>query len=78
MLDIRIPIGLLFALLGPILIVFGLVADPVIYREHSLGMNVNFWWGLVLSGFAAVMLTLAHRARRKTGGTAGPGAGSEG
>ena len=50
MLDIRIPIGLMFAILGPILVVFGLVSGPEIYERHSLGVNVNLWWGFVLVG----------------------------
>jgi uncharacterized membrane protein YoaT (DUF817 family) len=66
MLDIRIPIGLMFAILGPILIVFGLVSGSEIYERHSLGVNVNLWWGFVLSAFGAYMLTMAYRASRKT------------
>jgi hypothetical protein len=63
-LDIRIPIGLMFGIIGLILIVFGLVSDPVIY-QRSLGFNVNFDWGFILVGFSAVMLGLAYRARRR-------------
>ncbi len=63
-LDIRLPIGLLFAVVGLILVVFGLVSDPAIY-ERSLGINVNLDWGGVLLLFAAAMLTLAWRARRR-------------
>ena len=51
-LDIRIPIGLLFAIVGLILAVFGLVSDPSIY-ERSLGINVNLDWGCVLVAFGA-------------------------
>ncbi|HVP13284.1 MAG TPA: hypothetical protein VMV94_19075 [Phycisphaerae bacterium] len=64
-LDIRIPIGAMFGILGVIVTVYGLVSDKQIYREHSLGINVNFWWGLALIVFAAVMLGLAARASRK-------------
>ena len=53
-LDIRIPIGVLFALLGVMLTGYGLVADPEIYVK-SLGMNVNLWWGVVMLGFGALM-----------------------
>lgn len=63
-LDIRIPTGLLFAIIGVILVVFGLVSDPQIY-ERSLGHNVNLWWGLVLVLFGLVNLGLAWR-RGKT------------
>lgn len=68
MLDIRVPIGAMFAVIGPILVIFGLVSDKAIYERHSLGININIWWGLVLTVFAALMLGLAYRAR----GTARP------
>ena len=32
------------------------------YKEHSLGINVNFWWGLGLLGFGLIMLGLARWA----------------
>jgi len=61
-LDIRTPIGLLFAILGVLLLGYGLVADNAIYAR-SLGINVNLAWGLVLLAFGAVMLWLGRRAR---------------
>ena len=59
-LDIRLPIGLMFALLGTLLAVFGFVADKHVY-EKSLGINVNAWWGLVMLIFGIVMLVLGRR-----------------
>jgi hypothetical protein len=59
-LDIRLPIGLMFAILGVVLIIAGLVLDSSIYRR-SLGINVNLWWGLVLAAFGAAMLILGRR-----------------
>lgn len=59
-LDLRLPIGLLFSLLGGLLLVFGLVSDPSIYQT-SLGINVNTWWGLVMAAFGLLMLGLAWR-----------------
>lgn len=66
-LDIRLPIGAMFATMGAILTVYGAVADPAIYRR-SLGVNVNLDWGLVLLAFGAVMLLLAWNAGRRTPG----------
>jgi len=64
-LDLRIPIGLLFSLLGVLLLGFGLVSDPAIYQA-SLGVNVNLGWGVVLLAFGGVMLASAWGgARRK-------------
>jgi hypothetical protein len=61
-LDIRLPIGLMFTVVGVALTGFGLMSDPAIY-ERSLGINVNLWWGLVLLVFGLSMLGLAARAR---------------
>lgn len=59
-LDIRLPMGLMFLILGIVLIIAGLTLDPSVYRS-SLGINVNLWWGLVLAAFGALMLILARR-----------------
>lgn len=64
-LDIRIPIGLMFGIIGLILAGYGFFSDKAIYAK-SLGFNVNLGWGCVLLVFAALMLWLAGRARRKT------------
>lgn len=63
-LDLRVPIGLLFGLLGALLAVYGLVSDPAIYHV-SLGINVNLWWGVVLLLFGAFMLGTAWMSKGK-------------
>jgi protein-S-isoprenylcysteine O-methyltransferase Ste14 len=60
-LDIRIPIGSLFVLLGGLLAGYGYLSNPAIYRR-SLGIDVNLWWGLALLVFGLAMLALAWRA----------------
>lgn len=65
-LDIRMPIGLMFAILGILLVGYGLLSDPAIY-ERSLGMNVNIGWGVVLLGFGIVMVALGKRASKNPG-----------
>ena len=62
-LDLRLPIGLMFTIVGALLTVFGLLSDRAIYAR-SLGVNVNLWWGLVLLVFGVVMLAFALRAGR--------------
>ncbi|MGA9838615.1 MAG: hypothetical protein WBQ26_14975 [Gemmatimonadaceae bacterium] len=62
-LDIRLPIGLLFSVIGVMLSVYGIVAPTTIY-DRSLGIDVNLWWGLVMLAFGLVMLGFALRARR--------------
>jgi uncharacterized membrane protein len=70
-LDIRYPIGYLFLVVGAILVAYGAFgSDPSIYAAHSLGMNINLWWGMVLVAFGAVMLVLA-----KCGASKGDGKG---
>jgi len=64
-LDVRLPIGLMFSFFGVLLAVFGLFSDPAMYAEHSLGINVNLGWGVVLLLFGVIMLGYALRARRR-------------
>jgi drug/metabolite transporter (DMT)-like permease len=63
-LDLRIPIGLLFGLVGVLLAGYGAVTGPEVYQQ-SLGINVNAWWGLVMLVFGLAMLALAWRAARR-------------
>ena len=57
-LDIRWPIGLMFTLIGALLIVAGAVGGA---SEKSLGININLIWGVVLLVFGALMLLGAVR-----------------
>jgi len=65
-LDIRWPIGLMFSLVGAMLVIYGLItgSDAEVYRR-SLDMNINLRWGLVLLVFGATMLVLAWRGVSK-------------
>lgn len=63
-LDVRLPIGLMFTILGVALVVYGLISDRAIY-ERSLGININLWWGLVTFAFGLAMLALTTWAERK-------------
>ena len=63
--DIRLPLGLLFAIVGALLAGFGLVtAGSPMYAQHSLGINVNRWSGLGMLAFGGGILTLARRSLR--------------
>lgn len=59
-LDVRIPLGWLFAILGAILIAYGLISDPAIYAR-SLGENVNLHWGVVFALFGGIVLFIARK-----------------
>jgi hypothetical protein len=54
-LDLRLPIGLLFTLLGIILVIHGLVVGT-----RVLGFNVNLVWGAVMVVFGGILLYLAR------------------
>ena len=59
-LDIRLPLGLLFTIIGVLLAGYGLLGDKAIYAR-SLGINMNLWWGLAMLVFGAITLFLARR-----------------
>jgi hypothetical protein len=66
-LDIRLPIGGLFATMGLLLVCYGAVSDRSLY-QRSLGVNVNLEWGLVLLVFGLVMGVLGrHRMKMSRG-----------
>lgn len=65
-LDIRTPMGLMFTILGAILTVYGLVSDKSIYASHSLGININLYWGVVVLIFGVVMLLLSLHGKSKS------------
>jgi hypothetical protein len=54
-LDIRLPIGGLFTLMGLLLTGYGLLSGSEQYAR-SLGHNINLSWGLVVLVFGAVFL----------------------
>ena len=62
-LDIRLPIGFLFAIFGVLLIAYGALSDPAIY-QRSLGININFEWGIVMLVFGGIMLLLGSRGMK--------------
>jgi len=59
--DIRLPIGILFTVIGVLLLLYGAFADPALF-DRSLGINIDCWWGGVLCLFGAVMLFLSRRS----------------
>jgi hypothetical protein len=63
--DIKIPIGLMFSILGLLLTVYGLFtqSDALLY-SRSLGINVNLWSGLFMLGFGTAMLIWAKLSRK--------------
>jgi hypothetical protein len=65
-LDIRLPIGGLFAVLGLLIGGYGLAtAGDAEQYARSLSVNVNLWWGLVMLATGALMLWSARHAHRR-------------
>jgi hypothetical protein len=63
-LDVRLPMGSMFLVIGALLTVVGLFSNGADY-VLSLGINIDLWWGLVMFGVGAVMLLLVWRAHAR-------------
>jgi uncharacterized membrane protein len=60
--DIKLPIGLMFSILGLLLTVYGIfTASNEAMYEKSLHININLWIGMIMLVFGGVMLLLAFR-----------------
>jgi hypothetical protein len=53
-LDLRLPIGILFLVIGALLTLYGFLAE---------GVGIDRWWGLVMLAFGGMMFWMARRAR---------------
>ena len=57
--DIRLPMGLMFFIIGAVIVVYGVATlGDAMYADHSMGININVWWGSVLMLFGLLMLAL--------------------
>ncbi len=65
-LDLRIPMGLMFSIVGVILTAFGAATnnDAALYAK-SMGINANLWWGIVLLIFGQIMFHMGRRRQRR-------------
>jgi hypothetical protein len=65
-LDLRLPIGGLFVVLGVMLAGYGLATGGnVEMYVKSAGMNINLIWGVVMFGTGVVFLMLARNGAKK-------------
>ena len=55
-LDIRIPIGAMFSLIGILLAIYGLMTNGELMYAKSLGINMNLYWGGAMLVFGVIML----------------------
>lgn len=64
-LDIRWPIGIMFTLIGVLLVIQGAVAGTgQKLLDIDIHTNVNLWWGIVLLVFGLLMLLGAITAKK--------------
>ena len=65
MVDIRIPIGLMFSILGILITVFGIftISNAEMYQK-SLGINVNIIMGILMLVFGLFMLFLSGKKKK--------------
>jgi len=66
MVDIRIPIGLMFTIIGTLITIFGFVTMSNTEMYHkSLGINVNIIMGILMLIFGLIMLFYALWKKKK-------------
>lgn len=65
--DVRVAVGWMFLLIGLLLGFFGYASkdNPALWVK-SLGIDVDLWWGLVLTAFGLTMLALGKRAEKQS------------
>ena len=64
-LDLRIPMGLLFTIVGAIMTVFGLFTRGSVIYERSASININLVWGLVMLVFGLTMFLLGRASDKR-------------
>jgi hypothetical protein len=64
-LDLRIPMGLLFTIVGAIMAVFGLFTNGSVIYERSAGININLIWGSVMLVFGMTMFLLGRASDKR-------------
>jgi len=62
-LDIRIPLGLIFLVIGGIMAVFGFVTRHSGIYSRSLDVNLNLIWGLIMFVFGMTMYLVGRRQK---------------
>ena len=66
-LDVRIPLGLMFLVIGGLMAVYGLFTRGSAIYAKSLGININLIWGGLMLAFGLVLYLLGRRPKRVAG-----------
>jgi hypothetical protein len=62
-LDVRVPIGALFTVLGVLLTAYGALEPTAVKSAFTRGGQINVWWGLVMLVFGVFMLLIARPSK---------------
>ena len=62
-LDIRIPLGLIFLIIGGMMALFGVFTHGDALYERSLGIDLNLVWGGIMFAFGAIMFLIGRRQK---------------
>ena len=60
-LDIRLPLGLIFLIIGGIMAVYGVFTRGSAMYASSQGINLNLVWGLVMLMFGLIMFIAGRK-----------------
>jgi hypothetical protein len=60
-LDIRLPLGLIFLIIGGIMAVYGVFTRGSAMYASSQGINLNLIWGLVMLLFGLIMFLAGRK-----------------
>jgi hypothetical protein len=62
--DVKLPIGLMFSILGFLLTLYGLFtnSNPAMYQK-SFGININLWSGIAMLVFGIVLLLFVKKKK---------------
>jgi len=67
-LDIRIPLGLIFLLIGGLMTLYGLFTRNAAHiYEKSMGINLNLTWGAIMFVFGLIMFLVGRRQKWRDG-----------
>jgi hypothetical protein len=63
-LDVRLPLGLLFLVIGALLACYGLFTNGSSQYDRSMGVNLNLLWGATLMILGLLAAWFGRRSKR--------------
>jgi len=62
-LDIRLPLGMIFLILGALMSVYGFITRHSALYQKSMGVNLNLGWGILMFLFGLIMYLVGRRQK---------------